>query len=284
MKNNVLRKVGAGRMFRTYSRYFLILFHLLLLSVVFLQPPQTVLAIGLEFDGQYFVTSDGVRVIGVVHNGYDETAYDVELTLRASWKDSFAEITMFNLELGDIPAHEDKLIDMTLPYSFEKPHLVEITNDVPRYGQLGEENNGCLIVTAAWGSSTQPEVELMREYRDHLALTTETGHEFIVGFNSLYYLFSPKIADLISESSVLREIVRFSLLPASGLVRVASIPLRIDSLSHENSALLSIMILVSGFVFSYAYGVMEIANLGYTSSKNFARKRSGAPSQSGIPS
>ena len=72
------------------------------------------------------------------------------------------------------------------------------------------DNNGggCLIATAAYGSELAPQVQFLREVRDNTLLSTESGSSFMSGFNSLYYSFSPAVADLERESPVFREAVK----------------------------------------------------------------------------
>ena len=64
-----------------------------------------------------------------------------------------------------------------------------------------EEGGGCLIATAAYGSEMAPQVQLLREIRDNQLMNTESGTAFMIGFNELYYTFSPTIADMEREKS-----------------------------------------------------------------------------------
>ena len=75
------------------------------------------------------------------------------------------------------------------------------------------ENGGCLIATAAFGSELAPQVQQLRELRDNTVLATESGTAFMSGFNQLYYVFSPTVADLERENPALRDTVRVALTP-----------------------------------------------------------------------
>ena len=76
-----------------------------------------------------------------------------------------------------------------------------------------EENGGCLIATATFGSELAPQVQQLRELRDNTILTTKSGTAFMSGFNQLYYSFSPTIADLERESPLFKEIVKLTITP-----------------------------------------------------------------------
>ncbi len=73
------------------------------------------------------------------------------------------------------------------------------------------EGGGCLIATATYGSEMAPQVQLLREIRDNQLLSTESGISFMTGFNSLYYSFSPHIADLERESPIFKEMVKIGI-------------------------------------------------------------------------
>jgi hypothetical protein len=73
------------------------------------------------------------------------------------------------------------------------------------------EGGGCLIATATYGSEMAPQVQLLREIRDNQLMGTESGVSFMSGFNSLYYSFSPHIADLERESPIFKEMVKIGI-------------------------------------------------------------------------
>ena len=76
-----------------------------------------------------------------------------------------------------------------------------------------EENGGCLIATAAFGSEMAPQVQQLRELRDNTILSTESGTAFMAEFNQVYYSFSPMIADLERENPAFKKVVKLTLTP-----------------------------------------------------------------------
>ena len=62
----------------------------------------------------------------------------------------------------------------------------------------------CFIATAAYGTDTAKEIDILREFRDTVLLPNSLGAKFV----SFYYRTSPPIADFISQSGVLRTVVR----------------------------------------------------------------------------
>ncbi|MDD5434783.1 MAG: hypothetical protein PH343_05075, partial [Nitrospira sp.] len=73
--------------------------------------------------------------------------------------------------------------------------------------------HACFIATAAYGSPFEHHVELLRRFRDQYLLTNIPGKEFV----TLYYRYSPPVADYILKHSYLKPIVRIGLMPAVGI-------------------------------------------------------------------
>jgi len=73
------------------------------------------------------------------------------------------------------------------------------------YGHPSETpGGGCFIATAAYGTDTARELDILREFRDEVLLPNSLGAEFV----SLYYKTSPPIANFISQHEVLKTAVR----------------------------------------------------------------------------
>ena len=66
----------------------------------------------------------------------------------------------------------------------------------------------CFIATAAYGTDKAEEINILREFRDVVLLSSSLGAEFVC----LYYEISPPIAEAISQHDFLRAAVRVGFL------------------------------------------------------------------------
>lgn len=78
-----------------------------------------------------------------------------------------------------------------------------------------ESSEGCFIATAAFGSLLHKEVKWLRRFRDSYLLTNTPGKTFV----SLYYRYSPPLADKLRQNDTLRALMRGSLGPLVALSR-----------------------------------------------------------------
>lgn len=74
---------------------------------------------------------------------------------------------------------------------------------------ITQRNGGCFIATAAYGSYLDPQVSVLRRFRDDIMLTNTAGQALV----GLYYQYSPSLADFIREREALRTITRWALTP-----------------------------------------------------------------------
>jgi len=81
---------------------------------------------------------------------------------------------------------------------------------------------GCLIATATYGSEMAPQVQFLREVRDNQLMSTNSGSSFMIGFNQLYYLFSPTIADMERENPIFKEAVKIGITPLLSSLSIMS--------------------------------------------------------------
>ena len=74
-------------------------------------------------------------------------------------------------------------------------------------------SGGCLIATAAYGTELAPQVQKLREIRDTKILPTEAGAAFMSAFNTIYYSFSPTVADIVRENPAVRSMIKIAITP-----------------------------------------------------------------------
>ena len=144
------------------------------------------------------------------------------------------EIATFYIAVGD--AHTQSII----------------IDDVPPV----EENGGCLIATAVYGSEMESQVQQLREIRDNTVLSTESGIAFMSRFNQFYYSFSPDVADLERKNPVFKEIIK------TGLTPMLSSLLLLNHVDSEQEMLgygISIVLLNIGIYIGIpAFGILKI--------------------------
>ncbi len=75
--------------------------------------------------------------------------------------------------------------------------------------QKVEGGGGCFIATACFGNYNHPIVRILREFRDRFLLTNKLGKVFV----RWYYSHSPRYAEIISQSNILKFFVRLLIIP-----------------------------------------------------------------------
>ena len=102
-------------------------------------------------------------------------------------------------------------------FTINEPVIVSDNGATQTEGGLNEKSSedggGCLIATATYGSEMTPQVQQLRELRDTTLLKTESGKQFMVAFNDIYYSFSPTIADMEREYPLFKETVKLAITP-----------------------------------------------------------------------
>jgi len=110
--------------------------------------------------------------------------------------------------------------------------------------EIQEKGGGCLVATATYGSELAPQVQFLREIRDNTLLSTESGTSFMSGFNSLYYSFSPTVADYERENPAFREAIKLFITP---MLSTLSIMTLADEGSESQVLGLGISVIVLNF-------------------------------------
>ena len=135
--------------------------------------------------------------------------------------------------------------DYSAQYTFTKPGTVTLTASNINGGgqasnasinlivQQGSSNatttsqttqqkpSGCLIATAAFGSELTPQVQFLRNFRDYRIQSTVSGLAFMNTFNTIYYSFSPQVADYERGQPWLQGTVKAGLYPLIGILMIS---------------------------------------------------------------
>jgi hypothetical protein len=174
-------------------------------------PPPDTTPLGRYID-VYVPDATELEEIEIRHYYSDEDVGNIskilQRYLRLRWWDgtdwrSYSDGGVNTDSTGDYPGYiwgkvrantEPRLTDLTGIYNgdfFEGPKFPGI----------------CFIATAAYGTDTAKEIDILREFRDTVLLPNSLGAKFV----SFYYGTSPPVADFISRHEVLRTAVRAGL-------------------------------------------------------------------------
>lgn len=156
-------------------------------------------------DDHFFVLVDNQEVIP------QETKTDQKRTLSVSFEQNSETVEIIGTSMNT-----PTLQKMTEPKE-ESPttETPQAESSIPSETtqETSQEGGGCLIATAAFGSELAPQIQQLRELRDNTILQTSTGSSFISGFNTLYYSFSPSVADLERQNPLFKEVVKLTITP-----------------------------------------------------------------------
>ncbi|TBR24247.1 MAG: hypothetical protein EPO63_04185 [Candidatus Nitrosotenuis sp.] len=111
-----------------------------------------------------------------------------------------------------------------------------------------KKSGGCLIATAAYGTEMASQVQLLREIRDKVLFSTNSGTGFMTSFNAIYYSFSPTIADWERQSPIFKEVVKIAITPMLSTLSILNYA-NIDSESEMLGYGIGIMLLNTGMYF-----------------------------------
>ncbi|HEX2170166.1 MAG TPA: CFI-box-CTERM domain-containing protein [Nitrososphaera sp.] len=118
----------------------------------------------------------------------------------------------------------------------------------------------CLIATATFGSELAPQVQYLRHFRDSYILSTASGAAFMKVFDSVYYSFSPQVAEYERGQPWMQSTVKLALYPLFGILIGAEY-------IHSVVGGGEIGAIMAGIVSSVLIGVIYLAPLGYLASR-----------------
>jgi len=117
---------------------------------------------------------------------------------------------------GEKPISQEEVIELENTKVVDSPSEIE-EKEVQKEKQEeiveANKDGGCLIATATFDSELAPQVQFLREIRENVLHNTNSGKSFMAGFNQIYYLFSPTIADWERENSTFKEFVKITITP-----------------------------------------------------------------------
>ena len=147
-------------------------------------------------------------IYGITYSNHEEY-FQTDMIFFDNVVSSFSSVE--ESELGVSGLLEESGVKTNTSSSVEELEAARI--NAAEEETLAQEGGGCLIATAAFGSEMAPQVQLLREIRDNTVLQTESGTNFMTGFNQFYYSFSPVIADYERENPTFKEAVKLTLTP-----------------------------------------------------------------------
>ena len=251
-----------------------------------------VAAVGPKTDGvnpviSLTITNEGDKTIDDLitekNDILDEAVYLNKLEILAQEKiksNVYQTEAIGNFELNDM-ALKIKFLEVMIlseqkSYTFAYSNTVDnFNNELPKFKEsldsfkiAGKEDivktstetsteggGGCLIATATYGSEMAPQVQQLRELRDNQLLNTESGTQFMVIFNDIYYSFSPIIADYERENPLFKEAVKLAITPM-----ISTLSLMENA--NSESEVLSIGISVIALNLAMYLGVPAIVIIG----------------------
>jgi peptide/nickel transport system substrate-binding protein len=125
----------------------------------------------------------------------------------------------------------------------------------------------CIIATVTFGSEASPAVQYLRNFRDHLVLSTRAGSAFMVVFNAWYYSFSPTVAGYIAAHDPLRAPIRVILYPLLGVLGVSTFTYSLFSATPEFG------IVMAGLVASSLIGLVYLTPFTLVGMRALTRRR-----------
>ena len=144
-----------------------------------------------------------IRRTSIKIDGEDHFYSDLQLEPDESYDLYYANTSDSSLNLTLIATPALNLFSVT---SGEPTTFPSLEGDTVFFNSGG---GGCFIASAAFGGQSSQEVILLSRFRDEILLRTASGKAFV----NLYYTYSPRVANLIQESTFLKFLTKGLLFP-----------------------------------------------------------------------
>ena len=100
--------------------------------------------------------------------------------------------------------------------STNDPYGVVTEEGTPSSGS-GAGGEGCFIATAAYGSHMDRRVKILTKFRDNRLVTNPIGRSIV----NAYYTLSTPVASYLHKHPLARAIVRYALVPITGIAYIS---------------------------------------------------------------
>lgn len=205
-------------------------------------------------------SSTGDLIVSVQSVGPFDQQVHLEATgLPDGVQVSFSPDPVSPSEGGTVSSTATLLVTRSVPTGIYQFTIVATSGSVSKQIHLSLRVSGCLIATATFGSELAPEVQFLRDFRDHKILQTFAGASFMVAFNAWYYSFSPGIAQYESINPTIRVPVKIIIYPLIWILQIGSRVFDLFSFNHEAAAVLSGITISALLGTIYLAGPMLIA-------------------------
>ena len=157
----------------------------------------------------YYVEEGGSIATGDIPDNLDAKSVTVAKT-SATLKDGINEETNYIIGVTAL----DKMGNESLVGDVVTAQTVASKSFWDSYREENADVDGgfCFIATAAWGSTQEPHVALLRQFRDDILMQSDAGRAFV----QTYYRLSPPLAHFIGQHAVARAVTRTLLWPLYG--------------------------------------------------------------------
>lgn len=160
--------------------------------------------------GDTTATTTETTLCGPIPSGYTAVGSPVDITTTVIYGAVVAGVKYDDSQVDN--EADLRLFHCTVTGWEDVTTYVDVVNDIV-YGEpeslsefaAGEPAAaGCFIATAAYGTATAEEIDVLRAFRDQVLLESTLGSQLV----AWYYQVSPPLAEFISEHSLLRTLVR----------------------------------------------------------------------------